>query len=62
MGGLLALPFLGVIASAQTAYFDMPATFEADSQATIVGVVGAIITVLAVMWAVRKTIKTVNRS
>jgi len=62
LAGLVALPIFSAFASAQTAYFAMPATFEDDSKATLVAVIGVIIAVLAVMWAIRKTVKTVNRS
>ena len=60
--GLVLVPLMAVGAFAQTAYFSMPATFSDDAKATIIGVIGTILAVLAVMWAIRKTIRTVNRS
>jgi len=62
ISGLGVLPLLAVGAFAQTAYFEMPATFSDDAKATVIAVIGTILAVLAVMWAIRKTIKTVNRS
>lgn len=62
LSGLSFLPLLAAGAFAQTAYFEMPATFSADAKATVIAVIGTILAVLAVMWAIRKTIKTVNRS
>jgi len=49
-------------AMAQSAYFTLPATFEDDVTATIVGVAGSILVLLALMFAWRKTVKSVNRS
>jgi len=45
-----------------TAYFTMPATFSDDVTATIVGVAGVILIALGLMFAWRKTVKSVNRS
>ena len=44
------------------AYFTLPTDFTDNTTATIVAVFGGILVVLALMFSVRKTTKTVNRT
>jgi len=62
----LILPMLAVIVgqahAEATAYFELPADFSDNVQATIVGIAGGILVILGLMFAWRKTVKSVNRS
>jgi len=63
--GLLALAVVALVGQARadgSAYFTLPAGFQDDVTATIVGIAGGILVVLGLMFAWRKTIKSVNRS
>jgi len=63
MGALAILSAsVGSVFAQATPYFSMPANFADDTQATLVGVAGVILVVLGLMFAWRKTIKSVNRS
>ena len=61
---LSLLPAFVGVASADTgtSYFTLPAGFADNVTATIVGVAGSILIILALMFAYRKTVKSVNRS
>lgn len=62
---VFATVFMGVAAMAHadgSAYFTLPASFADDVTATIVGIAGGILVILGLMFAWRKTIKSVNRS
>lgn len=61
---LSLMPAFVGIASAETgvAYFTLPTGFADNVTATIVGVAGSILIILALMFAYRKTVKSVNRS
>jgi NADH:ubiquinone oxidoreductase subunit 4 (subunit M) len=61
--GLGVLPFLAMSSFAQAVeYFELPADFQANAILTITTAVGVILGALVVLWAVRKVIKTTNRS
>jgi len=63
LGGLALLPAFAQLALADgTAYFSLPAGWEDNVTATIVAVAGSVLVVLALMFAYRKTVKSVNRS
>lgn len=51
-----------VQSSHAAALFTLPTSFEADVTATIVGVAGTLLILLGLMFAWRKTVKSVNRS
>lgn len=53
---------LAVSQAHATAYFTLPADFSDNVQATIVGIAGGILVILGLMFAWRKTVKSVNRS
>lgn len=61
--GLGLIPLFGKLSmAAGTAYFTLPAGWEDNVTATIVAVAGSVLVVLALMFAYRKTVKSVNRS
>jgi len=45
-----------------TAYFTLPAEFETDVTLTLTAIAGSILVLLGLMFAWRKTVKSVNRS
>lgn len=61
--GLMALPVLCLNSFAQsTAYVSLPADFSGNAILTVTTAATVILGALAVMWAIRKMIKTTNRS
>ena len=67
LGGFITALALGLIiplhcSALGVAMFTLPVDFSDDVTATIVGVAGTILVILGVMFAWRKTVKSVNRS
>jgi len=66
IGGFSALLALIVYSAparaAGTAYFTLPSDFADNVTSTLVAVAGSVLIVLALMFAWRKTVKSVNRS
>jgi len=59
-----ALVILGALNAAAegTSYFSLPADFSDNVTATLTGIAGGILVILGLMFAWRKTVKSVNRS
>jgi len=63
LSGLGLIGLLTPMANATgTAYFTLPADFADNVSSTLIGVAGSVLIVLALMFAWRKTVKSVNRS
>lgn len=60
--GALAIMGASQAHAVGVAYFTMPATFQDDVTATIVGIAGILLALLGLMFAWRKTVKSTNRS
>lgn len=59
---LLTLILTSMARADATTYFTLPATFSDDTKLTITTAFTVILVILAVMFAIRKTTKTVNKT